>query len=101
MIQVSGLIRGRDGRNNAYAATNQLCRVWRQSCTENHHPHQPWGQELYRFEHVPALVCTQCAHVWLEAKVSQAIDEIIRKHPKPTKYEQVPVFSLADELHKA
>jgi YgiT-type zinc finger domain-containing protein len=62
---------------------------------------QPWGQELYRFEHVPALVCTQCGHVWLEAKVSQAIDEIIRKNPTPEKYQQVPVFSLADQLHKA
>jgi len=62
---------------------------------------QPWGQELYRFEHVPALVCTQCGHMWLEAAVSQAIDEIIRKHPQPKRYEQIPVFSLADEFHKA
>jgi YgiT-type zinc finger domain-containing protein len=62
---------------------------------------QAWGEDLYRFEHVPAFVCKQCGHVWLEAAVSQAIDEIIRKNPEPEKYEQVPVFSLADLLHKA
>jgi YgiT-type zinc finger domain-containing protein len=62
---------------------------------------QPWGEQLYRFENVPALVCRQCGHVWLEAKASQAIDEIIRKQPAPRKYEQVPVCSLADALHKA
>jgi hypothetical protein len=62
---------------------------------------QPWVQELNRFEHVPALVCTQCGHVSLEATVTQAIDEIIRKHSQPERYDQVPVFSLADELHKA
>jgi YgiT-type zinc finger domain-containing protein len=62
---------------------------------------QTWGDKLYRFENVPVLVCTQCGHVWLEASVSQAIDEIILKHATPKRYEQVPVFSLADELHKA
>ena len=56
---------------------------------------QPWGDELYRFENVPAFVCTQCGHVWLEAAVSQAIDDIIRKHPTPKKYAQVPVFDFA------
>jgi hypothetical protein len=39
--------------------------------------------------------------VWLEASVSQRIDEIIRSQSKPTKYEQVPVFSFEAELHKA
>jgi HTH-type transcriptional regulator / antitoxin MqsA len=54
---------------------------------------QPWGEELYRIENVPALVCTQCGDVWLEAKVSQLIDEIISKPPKPKRYQKVPVFS--------
>ena len=57
---------------------------------------QPWGEQLYRFESVPALVCAQCGHVWLEAAVSQQIDEIIQnKQRKPKRYQKVPVFSLA------
>ncbi|MBI3666618.1 MAG: type II toxin-antitoxin system MqsA family antitoxin [Acidobacteria bacterium] len=55
---------------------------------------QQWGEELYRFEDVPALVCAQCGHVWLAAEVSQRIDQIIREHPKPKAYQKVPVFSL-------
>ena len=61
---------------------------------------QPWGGELYRFEEVPASVCVQCGQVWLSAEVSQLMDDIIHKHPKPKKYQMVPVFSLA-ELAKA
>ena len=57
---------------------------------------QPWGTQLYRFENVPALVCAQCGHVWLSADVSQRIDDIIQKRPKPKKYERVPVFSLPE-----
>jgi YgiT-type zinc finger domain-containing protein len=56
---------------------------------------QPWGDELYRFEDVPARVCRQCGHVWLSAEVSQRIDEIIRTRPEPLRYVKVPVFSLA------
>jgi len=37
---------------------------------------QPWGDDLYRFEDVPALVCAQCGSVWLAAQVSQAMDGI-------------------------
>ena len=57
---------------------------------------QPWGNELYEFENVPALVCLQCGEVWLEAEVGQLIDKIIKEHPQPKKYHQVPVFSLAE-----
>lgn len=57
---------------------------------------QPWGEELYRFEDVPALVCAQCGHVWLSAEVSQMIDKIVQKQEKPKKYQKVPVFSFAD-----
>ena len=57
---------------------------------------QPWGEELFRFEEVPASVCVQCGHVWLAAEVSQLIDKTIRKHTKPKKYQKVPVFSLAE-----
>jgi Zn-finger nucleic acid-binding protein len=57
---------------------------------------QAWGARLYRFYHVPALVCAQCGHVWLASGVSQRIDRLIRKPPKPKKFLKVPVFSLAD-----
>lgn len=57
---------------------------------------QPWGEELYEFENVPALVCRQCGEVWLNAEISQRIDEIIQHHPQPKRYHQVPVFSLAE-----
>lgn len=56
---------------------------------------QPWGDELYRFEDVPARVCRQCGRVWLSAEVSQRIDQIIRTQPEPRGYVKVPVFSLA------
>ncbi len=56
----------------------------------------PWGQKLYRFENVSALVCVQCGHVWLSAETSRLIDEAIRKPAIPKKYEQVPVFSLPE-----
>lgn len=56
----------------------------------------PWGDKLYRFENVPALVCVQCGHVWLTAEVSQLIDKAAREPTKPKKYERVPVFSLPE-----
>ena len=59
---------------------------------------QPWGEEIYRFEAVPALVCAKCGEVWLEAAVTQRIDELIRKHPKPRKYQKIPVFSFAEAI---
>ena len=57
---------------------------------------QQWGEELYEFENVPALVCVQCGEVWLEAEVGQLIDKIIQQRPEPKKYHDVPVFSLAE-----
>lgn len=57
---------------------------------------QPWGNDLYRFENVPALVCRQCGTIWLAAETSQMIDSTIQNQPKPKKYEKVPVFSLAE-----
>ena len=59
---------------------------------------QPWGEELFRFEEVPASVCAQCGRVWLSAEVSQLIDKTIREHAKPKKYQKVPVFSLAQQI---
>jgi YgiT-type zinc finger domain-containing protein len=57
---------------------------------------QLWGNDLYEFENVPALVCRQCGEVWLEAGVSQLIDKIVQQQPQPKRYHQVPVFSLAE-----
>lgn len=55
---------------------------------------QVQGDKLYRFDQVPALVCSQCGESWLAAAVSQRMDEIIRKAPKPRKFLKVPVYSL-------
>ena len=60
--------------------------------------HQLWGDELYRFENVLALVCSQCGAIYLEAKISQMIDEIIESKQKPERFERVPVFSLSQEI---
>jgi len=57
---------------------------------------QPWGEEIYEFENVPALVCAQCGEVWLSAEVAQLMESIIKRHPEPKRYHQVPVFSLAE-----
>lgn len=57
---------------------------------------QPWGEELYEFESVPALVCAQCGETWLEAEVAQLIESVIKRQPEPKRYRQVPVFSLAE-----
>jgi len=57
---------------------------------------QTWGDELYEFENVPALVCTQCGEVWLAAEVAQLIESVIKNHPQPKRYHQVPVFSLPE-----
>ena len=56
---------------------------------------QLWGDRLYRFEEVPALVCSQCGEVWLGAEISQWIDRMIQEQPAPARYEQVPVFVFA------
>ncbi|MBI3696339.1 MAG: YgiT-type zinc finger protein [Acidobacteria bacterium] len=57
---------------------------------------QAWGGRLYRFDHVPAWVCARCGQVWLAAEVSQAMDEIIQKPPKTSRFLRVPVFSLSE-----
>jgi YgiT-type zinc finger domain-containing protein len=57
---------------------------------------QSWGEQLYEFENVPALVCSQCGEVWLSGEVGQLIESILKQQPKPKRYHQVPVFSLAE-----
>ena len=67
---------------------------------------QPWGNELYEFENVPALVCRQCGEVWLEAEVGQLIDRIIKEHPQPIRYPFSPWLNsvcraMGDQANKA
>ncbi len=50
--------------------------------------------KLYSFIDVPALVCNCCGDITLSAETMKKMDEAIKKHKKPDKYEQVPVFSL-------
>jgi len=57
---------------------------------------QPWGDELFEFENVPALVCTQCGEVWLDGNVVGVIEQVIREKPTPKRFHQVPVFSLSE-----
>ena len=57
---------------------------------------QTWGGQLYEFENVPALVCSQCGEVWLSAGIGQLIESIIQRQPQPKRYHQVPVFSLPE-----
>ena len=57
---------------------------------------QAWGEQLYRFDRVPALVCAQCGQAWLPAEVSQLVDKVIQAKPRPKKFYKVPVFSFLD-----
>ena len=57
---------------------------------------QPWGDKLYEFEGVPAVVCAQCGEVWISAEVGQLMEAVIKRNPPPKRYHQVPVFSLVE-----
>ena len=37
---------------------------------------QNWGDQLFEFENVSALVCAQCGEVWLGAEVAQLIESL-------------------------
>ena len=50
---------------------------------------------LYSFIDVQALICDSCGDITLSAETMRKMDKAIKKHMKPDKYEQVPVFSLA------
>jgi YgiT-type zinc finger domain-containing protein len=91
------VIPGPEGRSNKMnPSTCARCggTLERQTITHT----QLWGNELYEFESVPALVCLQCSEVWLDAGVAQLIEKIVQQQPQlqPKKYHQVPVFSLAE-----
>ena len=91
----SGSIRGHEESSETVKQHPQKCPECGGSLKFQTITHtQPWGTKLCRFEQAPALVCTQCGYVWLEAAVSQLMDKIIWEHRRPAKYEKVPVFSL-------
>jgi|SRR3989338_503526 len=96
MIQISGLIRGPEGRIEVMNKLNKCAECGGTLASKIITYTQPWGKELYRFEKVPALVCAQCGHIWFSAEVSQRIDQIIKKQFKPKKYQKVPVFSFGE-----
>ena len=54
-----------------------------------------WGDETYRFEHVPALVCVACGELFFEAPVSQAMNKIVAGKPEPKRFAQVPILELS------
>ena len=55
---------------------------------------QPWLDNTYRFEDVPALVCAACGEVFFEAAVSQAMDKVLTSNPQPKRFAQVPIVEL-------
>jgi len=56
---------------------------------------QIWGDETYRFENVPALVCAACGEIFFTAEVDQAMDRALQGHPEPKRFVQVPVVELS------
>ena len=58
------------------------------------HYDYPWGDQTYRFENVPALVCGTCGEVFFEATVSQAMNRTVSGNPQPKRFIQVPVLEL-------
>ncbi len=53
------------------------------------------GAKRALFEAVPALVCTSCDEIWLDAKVAEKIEKIFQKSIKPTRWVKIPIWSLA------
>jgi len=64
------------------------------------HYDQLWGDETYRFENVPALVCNVCGEIYFEANVDQAMDKALAaaQASKPERYARVPLLDLHPSL---
>jgi YgiT-type zinc finger domain-containing protein len=54
-----------------------------------------WGQRLYTFEEIPALVCAQCGEKYLDGKVAERIESIIKSEKQPHRFKEVPVFEFS------
>ena len=95
MIRKSGLTRGHEG--NESMQQKNLCPECGGTLEKQIITHTTqWGDQLYQFENVPALVCVQSGHTYLDGSVAELIDGIIQHQEKPRRYEKVPVFSLPD-----
>ena len=55
---------------------------------------EQWHGNTYRFENVPALVCSQCGEIYFEAAVSQAMDKALTGNPQPKSFAQIPIAEL-------
>jgi len=53
-----------------------------------------WGDKLYVFKNVPALVCENCGEVYFSDKVLRTMDKIIRENEQPEEKIEAPVFQL-------
>lgn len=53
------------------------------------------NSQLYIFENVKALVCSQCGEEYLSAETLKEMDRIVREAREPTRKEEAPVFDLA------
>jgi len=48
------------------------------------------------FEHVPALVCSQCGESLLRPETVKLMEELSRGERPPSRTEKVPVYDLAE-----
>lgn len=54
-----------------------------------------WGNMLYTFEGIPALMCMQCGEKYLEGKVAERLESIIKSEEQPHYFKKVPVFEFS------
>jgi YgiT-type zinc finger domain-containing protein len=61
---------------------------------------ETWGNKVYRFEQVPALVCTKCGEVLFTAEVNELLEALITRNEEPDRYEEVriPVFTFSQHF---
>ncbi|MFQ5794871.1 MAG: YgiT-type zinc finger protein [Candidatus Bipolaricaulia bacterium] len=79
----------------------QVCPVCGAPLKETQVTHdETWGDKLYRFEKVPALICTEYGEVLFSAEVNEILEEIITSQEEPDHYQEVkiPVFNFTKHL---
>ena len=81
----------------------QICPICGGFLKENEVTHdETWGDKLYRFELVPALVCSKCGETFFSAEVNEVLEEIVNRDEKPDRYQEVriPVFTFTRYLRE-
>ena len=53
------------------------------------------GGRIVIFEHVPALVCSQCGETLFRAETLKLMEDLIAGERPPSRTETVPVYDLA------